>query len=108
MAQKTGTLEKAPHVSVTYRFLNRLSAIVRKDGFAKQLRLARHLAGASLGRSGSGKVSQRERGVTKPKIVFPYDRKRSYARTVAGRWAFWRVESLAFETIERSLTVYSL
>ena len=45
-----------------YRSLEEPPPLVREEEFAKQLRLARYLAGASLGRSrGSGKVSQRER-----------------------------------------------
>ena len=47
-AQGTGTVEKAPLEPVTYQVSEPPSALVREEEFAKQLRLARYLAGASL------------------------------------------------------------
>ena len=46
--QGTGTVEKTQKGSVAYQVPELPSAVVREEDFAKQLRLARYLAGASL------------------------------------------------------------
>jgi len=47
---KTGTLEKAPQGSVTYRFLNRLLLLSERMNLRSNRGWQRYLAGASLGR----------------------------------------------------------
>ena len=47
-AQGPGTFEKAQNAPVTYQVPEPSSALVREEEFAKQWRLARYLAGASL------------------------------------------------------------
>jgi hypothetical protein len=54
--------------SVTYQPSEQASARVREEDFAKQLRLARYLAGASLGSPRAmEKVADKARSVTKPR-----------------------------------------
>ena len=66
--QGSSTFEKAPQRSVTYQVPEPASALVREEEFAKQLRLARYLAGTSLGSPRAmGKADERTRSVTKPK-----------------------------------------
>ena len=48
VVKETGALEEAQKAPVTYRVPEPASALVREEEFAKQLRLARYLAGASL------------------------------------------------------------
>lgn len=67
-AQGTGTFEKAPQESVKYRVSEQPPARVREEEFAKQLRLARYLAGASLGRPREiEKAVEKAQSVTKAK-----------------------------------------
>ena len=67
-AQGTGTSEKAPQESVTHQVAEPPSALVREEDFAKQLRLARYLAGTSLGRLREiEKAGERGRIVTQQK-----------------------------------------
>ena len=54
--------------SVVYEPLEQPSPIVREEEFAKQLRLARYLAGTSLGAARTmEKVGERGRSVSKPR-----------------------------------------
>jgi hypothetical protein len=67
-AQGTGTSEKPPTGPVAYQVPELPSAVVREEDFAKQLRLARYLAGTSLGSPRAmEKADERTRSVTKPK-----------------------------------------
>ena len=66
--QGTGAPEEAQKAPVTYRVPEPASALVREEEFAKQLRLARYLAGASLGPPRAmEKVVETGRSVTKPR-----------------------------------------
>ena len=68
VAQGTGTFEKALQESVTYKVPEVASALVREEDFAKQLSLARYLAGASLGRPREiEKAGEKAPSITKPK-----------------------------------------
>jgi len=62
----TGTSEKAPQESVKYQVSEPPSALVREEEFAKQLRLARYLAGTNVGLPrGLEKVVEKARSGTK-------------------------------------------
>jgi hypothetical protein len=66
--QGPGTFEKTQKAPITYRVPEAASALVREEEFAKQLRLTRYLAGASLGPPRAvEKVGDRARSVTMPK-----------------------------------------
>ena len=66
--QGPGTFEKTQKAPITYRVPEAASALVREEEFAKQLRLTRYLAGASLGPPRAvEKVGERARSVTMPK-----------------------------------------
>jgi hypothetical protein len=67
--QESAAAEEAkPKAPVTYQVPEPPSALVREEDFAKQLRLARYLAGAGLGPPRVlEKVGDRARSVTKPK-----------------------------------------
>ena len=66
--QGTGTVEKTQKGSVAYQVPELPSAVVWEEDFAKQLRLARYLAGASLGRPREiEKVGEKAPSITKPK-----------------------------------------
>ena len=66
-AQGTGTVEKFNKGPVTYQVPEPPSALVREEEFAKQLRLARYLAGASLGRRREiEKAGEKAPSITKP------------------------------------------
>jgi hypothetical protein len=53
---------------ITYSLSEQASPLVREEEFAKQLRLARYLAGANVGRPRDiEKAVEKARGVTKPK-----------------------------------------
>ena len=68
IAEATGTSEKTAQNPVTYQVPEPPSALVREEEFANQLRLARYLAGASLGRLREvEKVGEKARSVSKPK-----------------------------------------
>ena len=68
VAEATGTSEKTAQRPVTYQVPEPPSALVREEEFAKQLRLARYLAGASLGRLREvEKAGEKARSVSKPK-----------------------------------------
>ena len=67
-AQGTGTVEKTQKGSVAYQVPELPSAVVQEEDFAKQLRLARYLAGAGLGRPREmEKAVEKARSITKPK-----------------------------------------
>ena len=65
--QGTGTVEKTQKTPVTYQVPEPASARVREEDFAKQLRLARYLAGASLG---APRAMEKE-GVGTPSLTKP-------------------------------------
>ncbi|HEX4200972.1 MAG TPA: hypothetical protein VHY59_05600 [Chthoniobacterales bacterium] len=68
IAEATSTSEKTAQKPVTYQVPEPPSALVREEEFANQLRLARYLAGASLGRLREvEKVGEKARSVSKPK-----------------------------------------
>jgi hypothetical protein len=67
VAEAVGTSEKTAQKPVTYQVPEPPSALVREEEFAKQLRLARYLAGTSLGPARTmEKMEGRGRSVTKP------------------------------------------
>jgi len=67
-AQGPGTFEKTQKAPITYQVPEPPSALVREEEFSKQLRLARYLAGASLGTPRAmEKVVERGRSAAKPK-----------------------------------------
>jgi hypothetical protein len=68
IAEATGTSEKTAQKPVTYQVPEPPSALVREEAFAKQLRLARYLAGASLGSPRAlEKAGETSRIVTQPR-----------------------------------------
>jgi hypothetical protein len=68
IAEATSTSEKTAQKPVTYQVPEPPSALVREEEFANQLRLARYLAGASLGRLREvEKAGEKARSVSKPK-----------------------------------------
>jgi hypothetical protein len=64
VAEATGTSEKTVQKPVTYQVPEPPSSLVGEEEFAKQLRLARCLAGASGGRP---RAMEKARSTTKPK-----------------------------------------
>ena len=66
--QGNGMVEKTQKGSVAYQVPELPSAVVREQDFPNQLRLARYLAGASLGRPREiEKAGEKAHSITKPK-----------------------------------------
>jgi hypothetical protein len=82
VAEGTGTSEKAPQESVTYRVPELPSALVREEEFTKQLRLARYLAASSLPPSRPLEPVAEARG---PKPARPVTKARSRAKKEPAR-----------------------
>ena len=68
VAQGAGSVGKAEAPPVTYQVPGPPYALVREEDFAKQLRLARFLAGVSVGRPRAmEKAGEKAQTITKPK-----------------------------------------
>ena len=68
VAQGAGSVGKAEAPPVTYQVPGPPYALVREEDFAKQLRLARYLAGVSVGRPRAmEKAGEKAQTITKPK-----------------------------------------